>query len=177
VVTVAPDSIPKILLRHLQRYPAMQAQDVYKLLHQAALGSEHAFNSENAARLWLEKEWAEMGSGPTEPLLDPVNPDGSLVRLHLRPCKAAGKDPARILQVFIQTASHHQGSVQTLQDYLHLAVACVKAHPGGPKPETLQDYFAQMEQKGFPAVHHSEAYARLYRPAYRLVSTLFLEEL
>lgn len=177
MVAVAPDSISQILLRHLQRYPAMQAQDVYKLLHQASLGSEHALTSENAARLWLENEWVEMGSGPTEPLLDPVNPDGSLVRLHLRPSKAAGIDPARILQAFIQTASHHQGSVQTLQEYLHMAVTFFKAHPGEPKPQALQVYFAQMELKGFPAVHHSEAYARLYQPAYRLVSPLFLEEI
>jgi len=45
--------IEKVLQSHLSRYPSLQMQDLYKLLHQAALGSE--------VTLW--------GRGPHETIL------------------------------------------------------------------------------------------------------------
>ena len=75
----------KILQDHLARYPKMQARDVYKLLHQAAMGSEHAVTDIASARAWLERELAEIGPGPAEPLVDPISPDGQIARIHLRP--------------------------------------------------------------------------------------------
>ena len=59
-----------ILASHFARYPAMQLTDLYKLIHQAALGSEHAICAEASAREWLTRELAEMGVGPAEPLPD-----------------------------------------------------------------------------------------------------------
>jgi len=32
----------QILTDHLARYPLMRVEDIYKLVHQASLGSEHA---------------------------------------------------------------------------------------------------------------------------------------
>ena len=34
-----------VLPAHFSRYPAMKIQDIYKLIHQAALGSEHAVSN------------------------------------------------------------------------------------------------------------------------------------
>ena len=42
--------------------------------------------------------------------------------------------------------------------------------------EAVQSFFATLEAQGFPAVHHSEIYARLYRRAYRAAARQFLEE-
>jgi len=170
------DTLSKILTRHLARTPAMQVQDVYKLLHQAALGSEHAVRDEQAARDWLERELAEMGAGPDDPLLDPLSPDGQILRVHLRPHIAAGKDPEILLQAFIRTANEWRGSLETLKEY---AVAAVKLADEGFllfSGEAMRSFFATMEAQGFPAVHHSELYTRLYRPAYRVVARQFLEE-
>jgi hypothetical protein len=36
------EMIETVLHSHIARYPALQIQDLYKLLHQAAMGSEHA---------------------------------------------------------------------------------------------------------------------------------------
>lgn len=43
----------QIVLANLSRYPRMQIADLYKLCHQAALGSEHALKDERAVREWL----------------------------------------------------------------------------------------------------------------------------
>jgi len=42
--------------------------------------------------------------------------------------------------------------------------------------ETVRLFFTRMEEQGFPVVHHSKLYKRLYRPAYRVVAKQFLEE-
>ena len=45
--------ISQLLTAHLQRYPRMQLEDIYKLLHQAALGPEHAVQDAAIARARL----------------------------------------------------------------------------------------------------------------------------
>jgi hypothetical protein len=86
-----------ILRSHFSRYPLMQVQDLYKLLHQAALGSEHAVRNPETARNWLTRELAEMGDGPPEPLFDPISPGGEIARVHLRPFVAGGHNPDALL--------------------------------------------------------------------------------
>jgi len=89
----------------------MQIQDVYKLLHQAAMGSEHAVSNPESARGWLIRELAEMGEGVPEPLIDPISPDDEIVRVHMRPYVAAGYDPDLLLDAFIRTANEYRGDI------------------------------------------------------------------
>lgn len=168
-------SLPQILAGQLSRNPLMQPQDVYKLLFQAALGSEHAVGDEKSARIWLAHEISEMGDGPDDPLFDPISPDGQILRVHLRPYIRAEKDVETLLKAFIQTAGEWHGSNKTLKEYGAQAASIL---PGGalsfPRKD-FEDYFAGMEDQGFPAVHHSAEYVRLCRPAYRVIARRFLE--
>lgn len=53
-----------ILQSQFTRYPALQVQDVYKLiirLHQAV-------TNPSDTRTWLEREWVNSGDGPPEPI-------------------------------------------------------------------------------------------------------------
>jgi len=170
-----PGPLTCLLDAHLLRYPAMQLDDVYKLLHQAALGAEHAVQDEQAARGWLERELAEMGAGPDDPLLDPLSPDGSLVRVHLRPYRQAGRDPQRLLAAFIHTARGWPGSTDDLDRSARLVVEGAGLGRLPFDVQLLADYFAEKKEQGFPAVHHSETYRACYRPAYRVVALKYLE--
>ena len=160
--------IEAILSSHLSRYPAMQIQDVYKLLHQAALGSEHAVTSLDSARNWLLREMAEMGEGPPEPLIDPISPGGKIVRVHLRPLAAAGHDPDVLLDAFIRTVNEVHGDVRLLEKFWQAAIVTAKF----PVVE-MEEFFRSMKAQNCPAVHHSPEYEKLYRPAYRVVSGTF----
>ena len=165
----------RMLAKQVHRYPLMEARDLYKLAYQAALGSEHALTDVAGVRHWLERELAEMGPGPTEPLLDPISADGGLVRLHLRPFVAEHGDSSTLLDAFIRTAQEFRGSVETLRRYLRYAV---KIDLGGGLPFTVDEmihFFAHMETLGFPAAHHSEQYEHAYRPAYRVVHRAYLK--
>jgi hypothetical protein len=166
----------KILDNHLLRYPQMQAADLYKLLHQSALGSEHAVRNEQAARDWLEQELMEMGDGPNDPLMDPLSPDGQILRIHLRPYLQAGKNPETLLRAFIQTANGWCGSIDKLKEYGTEAAVLLQAGTGSFQEEDLEAFFAKMEEQDFPAVHHSKIYRHLYHPAYRVIASQYLEE-
>lgn len=162
------------LLDHATRYPKWETADIYKLIHQAAMGSEHAAADERAARVRFLRELREMGPGPDEPLIDPISPDGSIVRVHLRPFARLGLDEEMLLAAFLQTASEVRGSALPLES--GLADAAMLAGEGliGLDPTEVEIFAMRMKAAGFPAVHHSAAYSDAYRPAYRVAARGFL---
>lgn len=163
--------IEPILRSHFSRYPAMQIQDLYKLLHQAAMGSEHAVSDPETARNWLTRELAEMGAGPHEVLLDPISPGGEIVRVHLRPFVAAGHEPDELLEAFIRTANEYQGDVHVLEGFWRAAAGLARFSAA-----EMADFFSSMKESKYPAVHHSPTYELSYCPAYRVVARVVCPE-
>ena len=153
-----------ILRSHFMRYPAMQIQDVYKLVHQAAMGNRHAAPDPSSAREWLERELAEMGSGPVEPFVDPISADGEMIRVHLRPYLSSGGNIETLLDAFIHTANEFNGKTEALEVNWNSAVQTQLW------PATAMDKFiAMMRLQNYPVVHHSDGYHQKYKPAYRVV--------
>ena len=163
-----------ILGGQIRRYPQMQPVDLYKLLHQGSLGSEHAVPDEAAVRAWLERELAGLGDGPEEPEIDPISPGGEIVRVHLRPYLAAGGDPERLLEAFVCTAREFVGSKEQLRSWGEAAERMAQEGLLPFAPDELGRLLRDGEELGFPAAHHSRLYQELYRPAYRVVAALFL---
>lgn len=163
-----------ILIDHARRYPQWRTEDLYKLVHQAALGSEHAVDDEARARVWLLREAAEMGSGPDEPLLDPISPDGALVRVHLRSYTRLGLDVDSLLEAFVWTAHEFRGSPERITAGLTEAARLAREGRLAFPEEELVRLLGRMQAAGLPAVHHSAAFTLHYRPAYRVVVREFL---
>jgi hypothetical protein len=170
------DSLQQILKNQFARTPMMQSQDVYKLIFQAALGSEHAVADEQSARIWLAHEISRMGVGPDDPLHDRLSPDGRILRVHLRPYIKSGKDLETLLHAFIRTANEWHGTNETLKMYAVEAINFLQSRTGSSPCKDFETFFAGMESQGFPAAHHSGEYVRLYHPAYRVVCRQFLED-
>ena len=168
------DAFAAVALQHLARYPAMQVEDVYKLAHQACLGSEHAVRDRTQAERWLEREFAQLGDGPQEPTIDPISPDGRIVRVHLRPYLAGGGDPTDLLDAFVRTANGVRGSPERLRS-CWATVEALASDGSLPFSRTDAEAFGRrVDAAGFPAVHHSAAYGAAYRPAYRVVARAFV---
>lgn len=162
--------VGQLLGHHLKRYPLMQLDDVYKLLHQAAMGSGHAIDDPEAARRGLEEEAAALGLGPEEPIADVISPDGKLARVHLRPYLAAGHDLGALADAFVQTARIYPGSREKLAKFCG-CLGDLAAAGGIPHPrESVVAHFDAIGRSGYPVVRHSQAYRDAYRPAYRLVA-------
>jgi hypothetical protein len=167
-------SFRRLLTHQLARYPQLQVQDLYKLIFQASFGSEHAVADLVAAHRRLERELHESADGPEEPIVDPISPDGRIVRINLRPYLAARGDLPGLLAAFARTAREHRGTEATLHRYWRYAERMAAAGLLPFACEALQGFFAGMRREGFPAVHHSDTYAKTYRPAYRVIVRGFL---
>ena len=171
------DFLP-ILKAHLERYPSMQLDDVYKLAHQACLGSEHAVASRAYAQQRLQQELAELGVGDSpaesEPLIDPISADGRIVRVHLRPFIAGGYAVDSLLDAFMRTASEYVGKPAALEnceaDVADIAAAGVSAF----QPADVRIHWQRLASLGYPAIHHSAVYRTAYQPAYRVIAAEFL---
>lgn len=160
--------VGQLLSQHLQRYPEMTLADIYKLLHQAALGPAHAVQGLQA-RSKLESELAATPESFAEPVVDVISPDGRLARIHLREYARAGGDLETLANAFVRTASHYTGSMEKLQKFC----ACLGdlADAGGiPFPRTdVETFMREQASAGYPVLRHSKVFHEQYHPAYRVV--------
>jgi hypothetical protein len=160
----------RILCAHTARYPLWALDDLYKLVHQASMGSEHAYIDEVQARDWLTREFASLGRGPEEVLIDPISPDGKLVRVHLRPFVRLQLDGELLLKAFVRTSKEFLGSASQLLEYAEIAADLARAGVLRFNYSDVTQYISRMKAAGFPSIHHSPAYVAAYRPAYRVVA-------
>ena len=167
--------VDQVVSQHFSRYPQMQLEDVYKLLHQAALGPGHAVKDKTDARGRLEAEAASLRDGPDEAVRDVISPDGKLARIHLRPFLAGGGSLDDLCDAFVETANSYPPSMEKLAKFCG-CLGDLAAAGGIPWPE--QDVIAwvgNIAATGYPAVHHSPKFTANYKPAYRVVSVDLLK--
>lgn len=161
----------RILQAHFTRYPAMQIQDLYKIILQAAMGSEHAVTDPEIAYKWIEREIAGMGKGPAEPVVDPISPNSEIVRVHLRPYVQMSGSIEKLMEAFIHTADESHGNITLLENYWAIATAL-----GRFPAADMENFIQSMQADHYPAVHHSSEYNSTYHPAYRVIAQKFLPE-
>jgi len=169
-----PSGFGRIVLEHWARYPQMQPQDLYKLAFQGALGNEHLMSDTAMARRYLLEELESVQPSTDEPLFEEINHEGNLVRVNLRPFKAAGLDPESLVTAMVRTGSTFSPSEQRLESYLG---EVRRLSLEERIPVTLGELLPYLEQQrvaGFPPVHHSPEYTQHYHPAYRVVLRAFL---
>ncbi len=166
--------ISQLISRHLSRYPRMQLLDIYKLLHQAALGNSHAMGEPQDVLRRLEEEAASMGEGPAEPLWEPISPDGHLVRVHLRPYIAGRHDLNALAKAQLQSPDRCPPAPEKLAKFC----GCMgDLAAEGILPFARADVvacFDEIAEQGYPAVRHTKPYREAYRPAYRVVDVELL---
>ncbi|MCU0291290.1 MAG: hypothetical protein MUF10_04785 [Thermoanaerobaculaceae bacterium] len=167
----------RVVAAQLERYPEMQAEDVYKLAHQATFGPAHLITDEAAARRYLLAELGGVAADPAPPLVEPLADNPRLVRVNLRPFKAAGGDPEVLLRALVATAASVSGEAAAMRGRLDVALEVLRERGRPAEAERLRVLGAALEARGFPAAHHSEAYTRSYRPAYRVVRSDLLPNL
>ena len=166
-----------IILSQLSRYPLSQIEDLYKLTHQAALGSEHAVEDLKAARVWMFQELEEMVNISTDPFFDEISPNGQIVRIHLKPFIDSGGKPEILLEAFMQTANEFKGSIEKLKQNWRSIESLAESNDLNFKAEELRSYIFLMDSLGFPPVHHSLIYRDAYLPHYRVVSREYLHQI
>ncbi len=167
--------VGQLLGAHAARYPGLGLEDIYKLLHQAALGPAHAVDGK-AARARLAAELAGLATGPEEPLADPISPDGRLARVHLRTFAAHGFDPDMLADAFTETGRSWTPSTEKLAKFCGCLGDLADAGGIAFARAEVERYMDARSAEDWPAVHHSDAFRRRWLPAYRVVDITLLPE-
>ena len=151
--------------------PAIEMRDAYKWLYQATHGGEHAAPSRAAAEQWLLREWEELGAPlPDEPLVEPLG-TSSIVRVNLRPYRLAGGDRSALLSAFLSSAAAFRPDRSAFERmWLALGERLRQNTLGQLTRAGWEQLDAETRPHGYPAVHHSDTYARTRRPAYRVLT-------
>lgn len=159
--------VGNLIESHLQRYPLMALPDIYKLLHQAALGSEHLLGEPETVERKLREEIAQLGKhgAATEPLVDVISPDAKLARIDLRAYRASGRELAELSAALLRTAREYRGAPEKLAKFCACVGDLAQSGALSHSAESVNNYFAQIAAAGYPAVHHTDVYRQAYRPA------------
>lgn len=164
--------------QHLVWYPRMQLRDIYKLIYQAVLGSEHLISSSEEFSRHLQLEYERLEPDSSQQLFEPLRPDGSLFRLNLRPYKSRQLGLGRLISPLLLTPQLATGTRAELQATWHVFTElCRQGFVRNFSETDIRKFDQQLAGQDFPAMHHSEVYRRLYQPAYRLISTHLIPEL
>ncbi|MXY07599.1 MAG: hypothetical protein F4058_04555 [Rhodothermaceae bacterium] len=166
-----------ILKEQNARYPAMEAEDWYKLVHQSVFGAGHAIQNVEAARDQLIREWEDLDTVSNETLVEILGPDSMYARVNLRPYKSAGGRSDELFQAFLQTANQRAKPGDGFERYWHSLREAAKKRTIAVSVVALDSLYSTMSVEGLPAIHHSERYSGLYDPAYRVVSCELLREM
>lgn len=158
------------LLAHIRAYPSLQADDVFKFLYQSTFGCEHLVADKDrvTARIVAEAETLSPdANAATEPL------DGAYSRVHLG-ILAQGLSAQTLGRLFCLSTTHPKETVTALE--CRLAVASELASEGA-FPFSAQVFHTARTAwcaQGYPALHHSDAFRAMYRPAYRVIANEYL---
>ena len=168
------EEFKSIVEDHCALYPGMQLEDLYKLAHQSAMGSEHEISDESIARRWLSSELGKLPETSDEPLMDIISPDRTIARIHLVPFNNRGGEPEKLLQAFIRTGNEYTGSRENLRTFC-LNIREMALQGALPIPvDSFQSFFDWVKAQCYPAIHHSKFYSQACQPHYRIVASNFL---
>ncbi|MEG1548027.1 MAG: hypothetical protein RR527_04740 [Clostridia bacterium] len=151
-----PNELDRIIERHKQRYPAMQPQDLVKLIYQNELGGGHMITDGCAALSQLIEECSDLAPEYGEQFEDIGN---GHMRLHLRPALASGVAMTTLCTMFMASAVRQRGSMKALVRKLNTL----------PESSYVKSYI----NDGCNMVSHSKKYSEAYKPAYRVVDSAY----
>lgn len=163
-----------IVFDHFQRHKNMEIQDLYKLAYQASMGVTHYISSPENARKYLEWEITQLDSAENVQMIEPLSPDGKLVRVNLRAYIKGGGDVDELFIAMMKSSVHLLPSTENLESYWGIIVSMAKKKLIPFDNMEMEEFFKQMKAADYPAVHHSEGYNQANHPAYRVILREYL---
>ena len=166
--------ISNLTSQHIARYPNLELIDLYKLLHQSALGASHASAADDILEKEFNLEWDNLTGVHVEPAIDPISPDGKIARIHLRSYLNQDYSKDDLLMAFIRTANAQNGSQEKLKKFCNCLRDLSKAKQLPFTPEDTEAFLNDVENKDYPTLRHSNIFKKEYEPSYRIVHLDYL---
>lgn len=169
----SPDS--QALRYSLRQWPshAFKIEDAYKWLHQQTLGPGHAVASLAQAKSWMDREWRGLRAEQAwEPSVVPLDPEGRVLRVNLRPYRDAKGDSDMLAAAIYLSAERFKPNKDAFR---RLWRELGRKLRDGAHGVLTYGAWRKLESKtrpqGYPAIDHSAAYLAAYKPAYRVVAS------
>ncbi|MBU0713237.1 hypothetical protein KJ762_00200 [bacterium] len=159
----------KLLNQHLDKYPEMQAADIYKLIYQSIRGPGHLGADAEMIRKYLDEELAEIEANPDISLMETISPDSEFVRINLKKFKNLELPAEMLVQTIILSSRNLSSDKKTLKKIWNGIKKQVKAGHIQTDYQEFFKYFQFIEENNYPVVHHSKRYMQCYSPSYRVV--------
>ncbi len=159
------------ILEHLERYPMMEIPDVVKLLYQSEFGGGHIIKDPESSLKRLEREcreyagernplkWERIGNYMGRLFLGGVTDHLSLETVN---------------RLFVNTAQKVNSSPEALEKKLAQLMQMSEQESIPFGYEELKTWLDGYRAKGYPLIHHSDVYRKLYHPSYRVISEDYL---
>lgn len=161
----------QILLAHHAGYPVMELRDMVKLLYQSEWAGGHMISDEEESLKRLETECRSLDVSQDQEVFEDIG--GGLCRLYLNSAECAAVSLRTVNRFFINTANTSGGSKENFGKKLDvLRRCCVEGNLPYPVDD-LDAYLSAYKERGYPPVHHSQAYRDAYHPAYRVVNGVY----
>lgn len=160
------EELEQILRVHALRYLLMEPTDAVKLIFQNEFGGGHLIRDEERAIAYLRREYASVEHDDAVPREEPIG--NGIVRIHL--AAIPPEEVEALGRAFIRSAQGHQGSMESFLEKLAVLRNLTGEGVFRFSVSELDDYLADYEKQGYPAVSHSDAYRNAYHPAYRIVT-------
>ncbi len=163
----------ELLIKHYQRYPKLQIEDIFKYLYQSAFGCEHLVSDEKSALDYIKREYETL-SKTALPLVESL--DGEYVRVHLSYLNH-GLTAEKLAKLFCESAKKEENGKALLEEKLERARELVESRELPLDLDIFEKKLQVWKETGYPAIHHSEAFRSEYHPAYRVIAKRYAESL
>lgn len=155
------------------KHSSIEPLDVIKLCYQAAFGAEHLLEDREAAFQYLTKEYDQVQPDGAEPLYEAISE--GVCRVNLRAWKSRNLPLEWLFLMFVETdVQPYQGGKEMFQECLRDAGQLANENVFGFHRARWEEFLKDYPAEEPVAVHHSEAYRRAEKPAYRLVCSRFI---
>ena len=165
------DSTREVVLEHVNTYPKLQPQDIFKLLFQSAFGCEHLVSSFETALKYINAEYSNICKTEKAKI---EKLDGGYKRVYLS-CLNQGLRAETLAKLFCLSAKTEPEGRAFLEEKLQ-GVNQLLAENKLPFDENLYTKSLKTwREAGYPAVHHSQVFRDEYKPAYRVITDLYAD--
>ncbi len=159
------------LIKHYTDYSNLQIEDLFKYIFQSAFGCEHLVSNYDLALNYIKREYDEV-SKTSPPVIDRL--DGLYSRVHLS-CLNSGLSPETLTKLFCLSAKKEmdgsdslQQKIQVVKDLIDNGILPLDRH-------NFDKMLNEWKSMGYPSVHHSAEFRRVYHPAYRVIANEYVE--
>lgn len=157
-------TLNEILNWHLSHYPLLQAEDIYKLLYQSVYGPGHLLTLLGEIKERLECEIAGLKFDPQVPEIEPLDPEGLLIRINLAPIAHSQEKQRLLLEALIQTCHTFSPKPELLPARIGIALNWCQEY----MPNQVEQLKLLVQNQPSPP-RHSEVYLKNYNPSYRVI--------